>query len=190
MAAGRVCAGTAWHWPVGRSILPAGPRSRVCISIAAVDGTSRRSTDRPLVIALGSSRTEMGLRSGRLSQSAEKGGPLVFNFAIPGSGPMMQQVALHRLLAGGVRPDLVLLEATPLSLSRRGGAPLEERLLDPARLDSGEAIQLHRYYHQPYKLWTRWLAARILPSYRHQSRAARSPCPGCRSDREGARGHR
>lgn len=131
--------------------------------------TARRAEapGRPVVLALGSSRTQMGLRAGRLSETPE--GPLVFNFAIPGSGPMMQQVVLRRLLDAGIRPDLLFVEAMPVALCRRGGAPLEERFLDPARLSLAEALRLHRYYHQPYKLWLRWLTARALPLYRHRA---------------------
>jgi hypothetical protein len=145
------------------------------------------SPDRPLVLALGSSRTQMGLRGDQLSRLSGAGAPLVFNFAVPTSGPMLQQVALRRLLAAGVRPDVVILEVMPMSLSRRGGSPLEERQLDPARLTAAEVACLYRYYNQPYKLLSRWAAARLLPAYRHQaelrqplgldaSASARAPC--------------
>src|SRR4051812_44856236 len=63
---------------------------------------------RPLVLALGSSRTLMGLDARRLSEATAETGdvpPLVFNFGVPGSGPMLEAVCLRRLLADGVRPD-------------------------------------------------------------------------------------
>ena len=124
------------------------------------------SPGRPLVLALGSSRTRMGLQAARLSQSS---GDLVFNFGLPGSGPMMQQLALRRLLDAGVRPNFLFLETIPVSLSRREGAPMEERQLDPARLNRDEATRIQGYYGQPYKLWGRWLVARLLPTLRHQT---------------------
>jgi hypothetical protein len=58
--------------------------------------------NRPLVLALGSSRTQLGLRTDRLSWAAGPDGPLVYNLAIPGSGPMFQQTVLRRLLARGL----------------------------------------------------------------------------------------
>ncbi len=125
--------------------------------------------DRPLVLALGSSRMQGGLRAERLSRSSAAGGPLVFNFALPGCSSLMEQVVLRRLLDEGVRPDLILLETLPLSFAHRRGAPLEERYLDPARLDVQEVARLFPYYHEKYKLLARWLAARILPVYRHQA---------------------
>jgi hypothetical protein len=124
---------------------------------------------RPLVLALGSSRTEMGLRAGELSQSADAGAPLVFNFGVPAGGPMFQQVVLRRLLDEGVRPDFVFLEVMPMSMSRRGGAPQEENQLDAARLTAAEAARLLPYYHRPYRLLGRWASARLLPADRHQA---------------------
>jgi hypothetical protein len=64
---------------------------------------------------------------------------------------------------------LVFLEVLPMSLARRGGVPLEERQLDPARLDANEARRLLPYYHQSYRLHGRWSLARLLPIYRHQA---------------------
>lgn len=124
---------------------------------------------RPLVLALGSSRTQMALHPARLNQGSREDQPLVFNFAIPGSGPMMDLVTLRRLLAEQVRPQLLVVEAMPMGLSHRQGTPIEENFLDSARLGAKEAIRLHRYYNNGYKLWARWLLARFLPTYRHQA---------------------
>jgi hypothetical protein len=154
---------------------------------------------RPLVLALGSSRTEMGLRAERLGRG-DVGAPLVFNFGVPSSGPMMQQVVLRRLLDDGVRPDLMFVEAIPSSMGRGDGAPWEEHVLDPARLNAAEAARLVRYYHQPHKLAERWALARALPSYRHHAElrdavgldgAAREEGDGSagRLDAYGWRGH-
>src|SRR5207253_2621645 len=72
---------------------------------------------RPLVVALGSSRTKFGLRADRLSEAAGRDGPLVYNLAIPASGPLFQHIVLRRLLAEGLRPQLVFIEVMPISLS-------------------------------------------------------------------------
>jgi hypothetical protein len=124
--------------------------------------------DRPLVLVMGSSRTQMGLRADRLCNSAS-GAPLVFNFGVPGSGPMLQRVVLRRLLDDGLRPDLVFLEVMPMSLGLGGGVPMEERFLDPARLDAGEAAGLYCSYHQPRRLARQWVEARLVPTRRHQA---------------------
>ena len=124
---------------------------------------------RPLVLTLGSSRTEMGLDAGKLSRSSDRAAPLVFNFAVPASGPMFQQVVLRRLLEEGVRPDKVFIEVMPMSMSRRNGTPLEEHQLDGARLDAVEMARLLPYYQQPDHLILPWVAARLLSNYRHQA---------------------
>jgi uncharacterized protein DUF1574 len=127
-----------------------------------------RAPDRPLILALGSSRTQMGLRAQQLSQNPDsQAAPLIFNFSIAGSGPMMQRIVLERLLAEGVRPAAVFMELMPMSLSRRGGAPIEERMLDSARLTGPEVQRLCRYYNQPYKLLSPWCIGRLLPVRRH-----------------------
>lgn len=125
---------------------------------------------RPLVVALGSSRTKFGFRADRLNQTAGKSGPLVYNLAIPASGPLFQQIVLRRLLAEGLRPQLAFIEVTPLFLSRRCGTPLEEHWLDTSRLDANEVLSVCPYYHQLYKLLCPWMAARLLPLYHHHAK--------------------
>jgi hypothetical protein len=124
---------------------------------------------RPLVLLMGSSRTQMGLRADRLCGSVGGNAPLVFNFGVPGSGPMLQRVVLRRLLDDGLRPDLVFLEVMPMSLGLGGGVATEERFLDPARLDAAEATGLLPYYHQPHRLARQWVTARLVPTHRHQA---------------------
>jgi hypothetical protein len=129
--------------------------------------------DRPLVVVLGSSRTQMGLAAGRLSSTPDETGaptPLVFNFGVQGSGVMLQTICLRRLLADGLRPDLLVVEIVPVDLNLRRDRPIEEQRLDPARLRADEALlMLGGYYHRPDLAWPRWLLARVLPCDRHQA---------------------
>ncbi|MBN9119020.1 MAG: hypothetical protein J0I06_07640 [Planctomycetes bacterium] len=74
--------------------------------------------DRPLVLALGSSRTEVALRPSYLADGPRD--PLVFNMARGGVSQVMNLLVLERLLADGVRPDLLLLEVLPSSLAEEG----------------------------------------------------------------------
>jgi hypothetical protein len=120
---------------------------------------------RPLVLALGSSRTSLGVRGSLLSSGGDATAPLVFNFGIPGSGPMMQEVCLRRLLDAGVRPDLVLVEIMPAYLGRRSSYPFEEQGLVPARLSAAELVALWPYYARKDKLLLPWLKARLLPCF-------------------------
>jgi hypothetical protein len=125
--------------------------------------------DRSLILVLGSSRTLYALRADRLNNPADDASPLVINGAMLAAGPMMQQVALRRLVSAGVRPRLVFFEIMPLSLSRRDGAAVEERERSTGRFSAGELAHLWRYYGQPYRLCYPWGMARLLPTYRHHA---------------------
>lgn len=70
----------------------------------------------PLVLALGSSQTFDGFDAGRMEQrlnSGSAGDPVVYNFGLPGAGPLTELIVLRRLLGEGIRPELLLLEVTP-----------------------------------------------------------------------------
>ena len=47
---------------------------------------------RPLILVMGSSRNNMGVDAGQLTRTRVAPEPIVFNFAIPTSGPMFQAV--------------------------------------------------------------------------------------------------
>ncbi len=120
----------------------------------------------PLWVMLGSSRTQLGLQASRFRQRGDARGPAVFNFGMPGCGPMMQLASLERLLDEGVRPDLLLVEIMPPMFSSRGGEPIEERLLDGSRLSCRELVRLLPYYRQPRRVLSKWLAAWLFPCQR------------------------
>jgi hypothetical protein len=124
---------------------------------------------RPLVLALGSSRTAFGLDARRLSAGGEGPPRLVYNFGLMGGGPMLSLVTLRRLLADGVRPDLLCLDFVPNTYLDRGSRLMEERLVDGARYRAGEVRLLYGYYHEPRRLLGAWGAGRALPCSRHQA---------------------
>lgn len=70
---------------------------------------------RPVLVALGSSRTVMAFAPEQLPPLPTAEGPPVipFNFATVGSGPILNVAAVSRLLADGVRPRWLFLELMP-----------------------------------------------------------------------------
>ena len=73
---------------------------------------------RPLALVVGSSRAAMGVRPDvweacRPTRS-DAVDPVLFNMSLIGGGPLLELVVLHRLIADGFRPALVLLEFWPL----------------------------------------------------------------------------
>lgn len=72
--------------------------------------------DASLVLLLGSSRIYNGVEARVLKAQLEKAlgeNVVVYNFGLAGAGPLSELIVLNRLLAGGVKPDLVLLEIFP-----------------------------------------------------------------------------
>jgi hypothetical protein len=120
------------------------------------------SPDRPLVLALGTSRTQNAIAPGAMGFPNEAGSPLVFNFGQSGSPPLKVLLTLLRLLDEGIRPDAVILEVLPDWLAADGPA---ERMLRDAepRLSAGDLRRLAPYCADSAALERKWIAARLAP---------------------------
>jgi hypothetical protein len=118
------------------------------------------------VVMLGSSRVLFGFDAGRLDGAAARaaGRPaVVYNFGLSGAGPLAELLTLRRLLARGLRPDLLLVEAWPPQLSER----YDEGGRFPAlRLWRDDLPLLERY--GAAGLRADWWAARPVPWYAHR----------------------
>jgi hypothetical protein len=115
---------------------------------------------RPLVLALGSSRAAMGIRPDALGTDS---GPLFFNFALVGSGPVMELCCLRRLLADGIRPHAVLVECWP-PFWHEEGCYAEEKRLTPYRIGWDDLQLLCAYSPESSELRRAWWQARLLPA--------------------------
>jgi hypothetical protein len=129
------------------------------IRLKALRSFRARSGGRPLVVVLGSSRVQGGLRAGDLPAAAPGGA--VFNFGMVGAGTVAELLHLRRLLADGVHPDYVVIEVLSplLALQGQGGA------LGTDRLAWGDLGLLRRYATDPEDLSARWWEGRLLPCY-------------------------
>jgi hypothetical protein len=114
---------------------------------------------RPLIVALGSSRTLLGLAAARVRPA------LVFNFGLTGAGPLLEHLCLTRLLAAGIRPDFLLVEVLPALLHQADAAPIEEDWLDGSRLCLDELAALWPDHSHPSRLLGPWCRSRLLPCY-------------------------
>ena len=115
-----------------------------------------QATTRPekLVAILGSSRTQMGLNPAAFDLP---GGVGAYNFAQSGSGPVQELLTLKRLLAAGVRPDFLLVEVLPPTLST--ASPVN-RVTASERYDWRDLDHLEAYGES---LPAGWLRARLSP---------------------------
>jgi hypothetical protein len=122
-----------------------------------------RPGDGPRVLLLGSSRVGVGFRPEVLpcNRPGRAHAPLVFNFALCGSGPVMELVCLRRLLADGVRPDWVLVEVWQPFLQER--RPPEVERIDPLRLGWQDLHLLLHYHARQSRLYGGWWPTRVFP---------------------------
>ncbi len=115
---------------------------------------------RPVVVALGSSRSQMGLSPQYLGLGDGPDAPVVFNFAVAGGGPVHEVLNLKRLLDNGVKPDYLLVEVLPPVLA--GHSPAE-KLIHPARLGYADLARLDPYADDPAELRWQWVQQRLAP---------------------------
>jgi hypothetical protein len=124
---------------------------------------------RPLVLILGSSRAECGVRPDALRPLSADGeaGPLVFNFAVCGAGPLIELLVLNRLLHEGIRPDAVVVELLPAFLCQ-DGVWAEERRLPLNRVYAADLAVLRRNWTRPRRTCAAWLADSALSWHTHR----------------------
>jgi hypothetical protein len=111
---------------------------------------------------LGSSRGAQGFAARRFQPER-----LAFNFAIPGGGPMVQQIVYHRLKKEGIAPTEIFLEIMPNFFNGTMGDKAEMRMLDTARLQFQELAVLSESPANVHGRYRRWLLARTIPEWRH-----------------------
>ncbi len=111
---------------------------------------------RPLVLAVGSSRTQMGVSPAAMGLP----GALVYNFGQSGAGPLRVHLTVERLAAEGIVPDVLLVEFFPAAFAHDG--PAEEQLKDlTARLSWADVRRLAPFTADPAVLQRRWAGERV-----------------------------
>ena len=113
------------------------------------DRMAEASSPPKVVILLGSSHVQVGLRARQISleMSEVLGRPVVVNNqGLPGGSAFRSLLATDRLLREGIVPDLVVLETFPMLFT---GPPeyddATEVALPSSRLDEGDVEFLHRH---------------------------------------------
>jgi len=127
--------------------------------------------DQPLVVILGSSRPATGIRPASLAAgwTGPSAPPLVFNFALPGAGPVHELMVLRRLLADGVRPDWLLVEVWAPFMPQKGYIA-EEQMLGKLDLYWPDLPVIGRLYHQWWTPFTWALERSVFPAIHYRSR--------------------
>ncbi len=116
--------------------------------------------ERPLIVALGSSRTQMGFSPAHMTFSDAATPPLAYNFGQSGAGPLHILLTLLRLLDDGVKPDHLLVELFPATLTHDG--PAEEQFAKIAtRLTLADLQHLGPYTRDITTLRKHWAENRV-----------------------------
>jgi hypothetical protein len=119
----------------------------------------------PLVLALGSSRVYTGLRLQALGDADDWAqSPLCFNAGLLGAGPLLQLLALDRMLRAGERPDAVVMEFWPPLLAD-GAWSEEDKRIAANRLSFHDVDLVSRHAVDPDRVRSAWWAARRVPVY-------------------------
>jgi hypothetical protein len=119
------------------------------------------------VVMMGSSRVEDAFVSTALERPAAQslGAPvIVFNFGVPGAGPVANLLNLQRLRAQGSKPGLLFIEVWPAEMSDTSP---EVGMLPADRLERHEVAFVQRYGF-PASLAHDWWTCFLVPAYGHR----------------------
>ncbi|HLN29808.1 MAG TPA: hypothetical protein VK395_18825 [Gemmataceae bacterium] len=146
--------------------------------LALLRARLQKQEKRPLILVLGSSRSELGIRPEALPPLHVDGEtPLVFNFALTGSGPVMELLCLRKLLAAGIHPTQLIVEVLP-PLLHQEGAWAEENWLNIDRLSIRDLLMLRRFWQHPGSSLLQGIQSRLVPwfSNRYIIMSRFAPC--------------
>jgi hypothetical protein len=122
--------------------------------------------DRPLVVLIGSSRTQMAVNPVAMGFPDAPGSPLVYNLGYRAAPPVGAYLHLSRLLDAGIKPRAVLVQLAPAELGTTGEGQL--RVMDD-RLELADLGRLAPYVKNPWVFRKHWAAARLNPWTTHHT---------------------
>jgi len=142
-------------WAVGDQLHPSATDPDYCTRRDLLRQRMAEAPGSATVVMLGSSRSLYGFAPEEIPATiTRQGQPLVwFNCAHNGAGPILQLVILKRLLADGLRPDLVSIEIMPSYVTRD-----DSRFLSHF-LSFGELASVRPFVRIPELAWN---------AYRHR----------------------
>lgn len=142
--------------------------------VLALRAERTRDPGRMLLVALGSSRAEQGFRPSLFAASTDENSPFFYNLARGGSSPLMYLLTLRRLLADGIRPDVLLVEIFPPALVEDEGGVT---IVKPTLRD----WPVLRRYPVSGRTWVCWLRDRLMLWHKYRSGLLASVAPACLS---------
>jgi hypothetical protein len=134
------------------------------VRLAALRARMAETPGRPLLLLVGSSRTEMSFLPERLPPLYTPAGAQVlpFNFSHLGAGPVMNLLQVRRLLRQGIHPDWLLVEVMPPQLNDA------KQLILHAATEVRDMPLVARYKN-PWLTYALFLRSRLVPGYKHRA---------------------
>jgi hypothetical protein len=130
-----------------------------------------KASDRPLVLALGSSRMDAAFQAGSLDGAplADGGRLAAYNFGIPAAGPLHEYQYLRDMLDEGIRPSLLVVEVLPpLFSAPHSHLVSEEDWGVPDWMSLHQFRRMRPYFMRPDRKLGDWVAARLAPTFAYR----------------------
>lgn len=165
-----------FRWPELRDPIYGDKLHQLRAHMAAAPG------DASLVLMLGSSRAVHGLDAAAVEQRLNEAGQrpvTVYNFGIPGAGPLTELICLQRLLAEGIRPELALIEVLPPMLAGQTWS-FDQTQYPADRMWRREIPLIERYTQEVFpeqNLRVDWWCGWWTPALTHRIAILRKVCP-------------
>jgi hypothetical protein len=122
-----------------------------------------KAPHRPLVVAFGSSRTQMGIVPGVMNFPDETGSPLLYNFGYRGAHPLAAHLQFTRLLDTGITPAAVLIQLAPAELMLSDPAELQMPPVWRSRFSLGDIRRLAPHTTDFQSFYSTWWESHIRP---------------------------
>ncbi|HEV3080271.1 MAG TPA: hypothetical protein VGY66_10850 [Gemmataceae bacterium] len=136
--------------------------------------------DRPLFLAMGSSRTLNGFAPSLLANPVRPVPAVLFNFGLTAAGPLRELLCTQRLLEQGIRPRWLVIEIMPPFLSINNFWKVEKNDAY-GRLSWADLQWLRPYANDPWAVYPEWLGGRALACWSQRfcilNRCAPDWCP-------------
>jgi hypothetical protein len=169
------------HLAVGRYLHRRHPEffdPEVSMRLRRLPARLAEAPGRPLALAIGSSRIEMGLRPQSVMEQVKDvpNQALLFNFSMLGAGPVGQRLIVHRLLQKGIHPKWVFVEVWAPILTQK--YPLIEEMRTFCRDVYWSDVRIVAgLYHRGWEAFGRAFTATLTPLLEYRNIVLRHYAP-------------
>jgi hypothetical protein len=140
----------------------------------------RERPGQPLLLAIGSSRTEVGLNPDVLMAGAQDQVPglTAYNFGLLQADPLRELLCLRQALQDGIHPNWLIVEVMPLLLNENTSWVKGVKARNAMNMMGWTELRvLCRYDAKPRRLLRHWCWWRLAPCFNYRLRIVHSYAP-------------